>query len=142
MGMRTMDNDVFLDEKEIHYDFIQASGPGGQNVNKVSTAVQLRFDVLHSRSLSEPVRQRLLQMAGNRINKEGQLTINASRYRTQEANKEDAFDRLMTLIREAAKPVRRRKATRPTRASVERRLDYKRRHADKKQGRRFSNRQE
>ncbi len=142
MGMRTMDNDVFLDEKEIHYDFIQASGPGGQNVNKVATAVQLRFDVLHSRSLSEPVRQRLLQMAGNRINKEGQLIINASRYRTQETNKEDAFDRLMTLIREAAKPVRRRKATRPTRASVERRLDYKRRHADKKQGRRFSNRQE
>ena len=142
MGMRTKDNDVFLDEKEIHDDFIQASGPGGQNVNKVATAVQLRFNVLHSRSLSEPVRQRLLQMAGNRINKEGQLIINASRYRTQEANKEDAFDRLMTLIREAAKPVRRRKATRPTRASVERRLDYKRRHADKKQRRRFSNRQE
>lgn len=139
MGMRTKDNDVFLDEKEIHYDFIQASGPGGQNVNKVATAVQLRFNVLHSRSLSEPVRQRLLQMAGNRINKEGQLIINASRYRTQEANKEDAFDRLMTLIREAAQPPRSRRATRPSRAAVERRLEKKRQQAHKKRERRSTN---
>lgn len=137
-----MGNGIFLDEKEIHFDFIQASGPGGQNVNKVATAVQLRFDVLHSRSLSEAVRQRLLQLAGNRINKEGELLINASRYRTQEANKEDAYKRLMALVGEAAKPLRRRNATRPTRASVERRLEYKRRHARKKQNRHFMNGEE
>lgn len=140
--MSEIENGLFLDEKEIHYDFIQASGPGGQNVNKVATAVQLRFDVLHSRSLSEPVKQRLFQLAGNRINKEGELLINASRYRTQEANKEDAYKRLMALVGEAAKPLRRRTATRPTRASVERRLEYKRRHARKKQSRHFMNGEE
>lgn len=140
--MSEIGNGLFLDEKEIHYDFVQASGPGGQNVNKVATAVQLRFNVRNSRSLSEPVRQRLFQLAGNRINKEGELLINASRYRTQEANKEDAYNRLMALVGEAVKPLRRRKATRPTRASVERRLEYKRRHARKKQNRHFMNGEE
>ena len=140
--MSEIGNVLFLDEKEIHYDFVQASGPGGQNVNKVATAVQLRFNVRNSRSLSEPVRQRLFQLAGNRINKEGELLINASRYRTQEANKEDAYNRLMALVGEAVKPLRRRKATRPTRASVERRLEYKRRHARKKQNRHFMNGEE
>lgn len=127
-----------LNESELHYDFVQASGPGGQNVNKVATAVQLRFDVAHSPSLPEPVRARLMRLAGSRITKEGELIINASRYRTQEANKEDAFNRLVTLIREAAQPPRRRRrrATRPSHAAVERRLEKKRRQAQKKRERR------
>ncbi|HAF60897.1 MAG TPA: aminoacyl-tRNA hydrolase [Anaerolineaceae bacterium] len=125
-----------LNESELHYDFVQASGPGGQNVNKVATAVQLRFDVAHSPSLPEPVRARLMRLAGSRITKEGELIINASRYRTQEANKEDAFNRLVALIREAAQPLRRRRATRPSHAAVERRLEKKRRQAQKKRERR------
>jgi len=137
--MSEIEKSNFLDENEIHYNFVQASGPGGQNVNKVATAVQLRFDVLHSRSLPDPVRQRLLQRAGSRITKEGELIINASRYRTQEANKEDALNRLVTLIREAAQPPRRRRATCPSRAAVERRLEKKRQQAHKKRERRSTN---
>ena len=140
--MTHINNKIKLDESELHFNYIYSSGPGGQNVNKVATAVQLRFNVRNSRSLSEPVRQRLFQLAGNRINKEGELLINASRYRTQEANKEDAYKHLMALVGEAVKPLRRRKATRPTRASVERRLEYKRRHARKKQNRHFMNGEE
>lgn len=132
MAMITIRPSLELNENEIHYAFYHSSGPGGQNVNKVATAVQLRFDVLHSPSLPEPVRTRLIKLAGRRMTKEGELVISSSRYRTQDANKEDALNKLVTLIREAAQPPRQRRATNPSRASVERRLQHKRQHAHKK----------
>ena len=93
---------IFLDEKEITLNFIRASGPGGQNVNKVSSAVQLRFDVVSSPSLPEAVRARLIKLAGKRITSSGLLTIEAKRFRSQNKNRQDALDRLCQLIRQAA----------------------------------------
>ena len=116
---------IALDEAEIEESFVRASGPGGQNVNKLSTAVQLRFDVRHSPSLSEEVRARLERLAGRRLSKEGVLVISAQRHRTQERNRQDALDRLIALIREAAIPPLTRRPTRPTLGSKVRRLDEK-----------------
>jgi len=137
--MLTVTAYIQIPETELTESFVRASGPGGQNVNKVATAVQLRFDAAHSASLPEPVRARLIKFAGRRMTKEGVLVITANRYRTQEANKEDAFNKLVTLIREAAQPPRQRRATNPSRASVERRLQHKRQHARKKSERRSLN---
>src|SRR5690606_30795949 len=95
---------ILIDENELQYDFVRASGPGGQNVNKVATAVQLRFQVLSSPSLPDDVRLRLARLAGKRINEAGELVIQASRYRTQEQNKQDAVERLLSWIRRAAEP--------------------------------------
>ena len=120
---------IIIDEGEIHQQFIRASGPGGQNVNKVATAVQLRFDVAHSPSLPEDVRQRLTRLAGKRMTKEGFLIIDARRFRTQEQNRRDAVARLVGLIRQAAQRPKIRKRTRPTQASKERRLEGKHRRA-------------
>jgi ribosome-associated protein len=116
---------ISLEESEIEESFVRSSGPGGQNVNKLSTAVQLRFDVRRSRSLPNDVAIRLMRIAGKRMTKEGVLVLIAQRHRTQERNRDDARERLFELIREAAvKPLPRR-ATRPTKASQVRRVEGK-----------------
>lgn len=127
---------ISIDESELQLDFIRASGPGGQNVNKVSSAVQLRFNVVNSPSLPEEVRQRLIQIAANRINKDGVLILEASRFRTQEQNRQEAINRLVELVRQAVHKPRLRKKTRPSAASIERRLKEKRRRSENKKLRR------
>lgn len=117
---------IQLDEGELQERFLRASGPGGQNVNKVATAVQLRFDIRNSRGLAEEVRERLIRLAGKRVTREGVLIIDADRFRTRERNRADARDRLIRWIRKAAEPVRHRRETEPTPKSRQRRLDEKR----------------
>jgi ribosome-associated protein len=123
---------IELDEREIQEDFVRASGPGGQNVNKVSTAVQLRFDVARSPSLPDPVRARLIALAGRRVTQNGVLIIEAERYRSQRRNRDDALERLLELIREACEVDKPRRPTRPTLASKKRRLDSKQRRGETK----------
>ena len=127
---------ILLDEREIEEHFVRASGPGGQNVNKVASAVQLRFDVRHSPSLPEPVRKRLEALAGRRLTQAGVLIVSAQRHRTQEANRRDALQRLADLIRRAAVPPAPRKPTKPTAAARRRRLEAKTRRAALKRLRR------
>src|SRR6266849_4061079 len=118
---------ISIDESELEERFIRASGPGGQNVNKLASAVQLRFDVRGSPSLPYAVRLRLERLAGRRLTRQGVLVITAQRHRTQERNRQDALDRLIELIRRAAVPPVPRRATKPTRGSRERRLESKKR---------------
>lgn len=129
-------NDIALGEDEIVEQFIRSSGPGGQNVNKVATAVQLRFDVARSPNLPDPVRERLKRLAGRRLTGDGVLIIDARRYRTREQNRRDALDRLVALVRKATIAPTPRKATRPTAASRRRRLEGKQRRGILKRGRR------
>jgi ribosome-associated protein len=126
---------IAIDESEIQFNFIRASGPGGQKVNKVSTAVQLRFDARNCPSLPDDARERLTSLAGKRMTKDGVLIIDARRFRTQERNQQDAINRLIELIRQAAEKPRLRRKTKPTPASKERRLEDKHRRSETKRRR-------
>lgn len=117
---------------EIKCNFIRSPGPGGQNVNKVATGVELRFNVKNSSSLKEAVRLRLISLARNKLSAKGEIIIKATRYRTQERNKQDAFDRLKDLIKRASFVPKKRKKTKPTLASIESRLAQKKLHAKTK----------
>jgi len=128
--------DLVIDSAEIEERFVRSGGPGGQNVNKVATAVQLRFDVRHSPSLPVDVRARLERLAGRLVTREGVLVITAQRFRTQERNRQDALDRLMDWIRRALIVPRSRRPTRPSAAAVRNRLEAKRRRATLKARRR------
>ncbi|MEA3074471.1 MAG: ribosome-associated protein [Alphaproteobacteria bacterium] len=123
--MIRIDDRISIDERELEERFIRASGPGGQNVNKLATAVQLRFDVRHSPSLPAQVRTRLERLAGRRLTRDGVLVINAQRHRTQERNRQDALDRLIALIQRAAVAPVPRRPTKPTAGARERRLQSK-----------------
>jgi ribosome-associated protein len=120
---------IAIDESELTESFVRASGPGGQNVNKLATAVQLRFDVRRSPSLPEDVRARLAALAGRRLTQDGILVIMAQSHRTQERNREDARARLVELIRQASVRPKRRRLTKPTAASRERRIESKKRRS-------------
>lgn len=127
-----INSNLIINEKELKFSFIRAPGPGGQNVNKVATAVQLRFNVTHSASLPEAIRARLLVLAASKITQHGDLIFKASRYRTQERNKQDALQRLQQLIQRAAVVPKKRKKTKPTKSSVQKRLTTKKLHAKSK----------
>jgi ribosome-associated protein len=117
-----------IDPDEIHESFVRAGGPGGQHVNTTSSAVQLRFDVRHSPSLPDDVRARLERLAGHRLTRDGVLVLQSQGQRSQKRNREEALERLVALVRAAARPPVKRKPTRPTKASKQRRLDSKKRH--------------
>jgi ribosome-associated protein len=117
---------IVLDENEIREEFVRASGPGGQNVNRVATAVQLRFDIANSDSLPKDVRQRLLCLGGSRVSREGVLIIDARRFRTQEQNRRDARERLISLLKKAAEKPKPRRKTKPSAAKQHKRLERKR----------------
>lgn len=126
---------IAVDESEIEESFVLASGPGGQNVNKVSSAVQLRFNAALSLSLPEPVRFRLMKMAGSRLTKDGVLVMVSRKYRDQGRNRQDVRERLIQMIRAAAISPKKRIATKPSRAAAEKRLQHKRKHAELKRAR-------
>jgi ribosome-associated protein len=128
-------NIAHIDEKEFEISFIRAAGPGGQNVNKVASAVQLRFDVANSPSLPEEVKSRLTKLAGKRMTQDGVLIIEAKRYRIQEKNREDALSRFHALLQKAIEKPKKRKKTKPTKSSKEKRLRAKKRRGEIKRTR-------
>ena len=134
--MINVTSEIAINENEIHEEFVHATGPGGQNVNKVATAVQIRFDILNSPSLPDDIRKRLIKSAGKKVSGNGILVIKAKRFRSQDRNRKDAIERLTELIRRAAEKPKPRQKTMPTIASEKRRLEQKRRHSITKQIRR------
>ena len=128
---------IEINEREIQLEFIRASGPGGQKVNKVATAVQLRFDAANSPSLPDEVQRRLIRLAGKRMTEDGVLVIHARRFRSQDRNRRDAIDRLIALIRKASIQPKSRLKTKPSKASKERRLEAKRRRSRTKHKRQY-----
>jgi ribosome-associated protein len=134
--MIRLNRGIAIDERELEFEFIRSSGPGGQNVNKVSTAVRLRFDARGSSSLPHDVRERLIRLAGRRVGDDGFLTIHARSARTQESNRRAAIERLTELLERAVERPTPRRATRPTAGSRQRRLDSKRKRGETKKARR------
>jgi ribosome-associated protein len=130
---------ISINEEELLFSFVRSGGPGGQNVNKVSTTAQLRFDVLRSPSLPDRVRQRLALLGGSRVTSGGVLVISASRFRTQERNRADAIERLVGLVQKAMQEPKKRKKTRPSFASKGRRIQHKKLLGEKKKNRRAGN---
>jgi ribosome-associated protein len=135
MTLIQVNDSIQISEEELEEAFIHSPGPGGQHVNKAATGVQLRFDVLNSPSLPEPVRQRLTRLAGKRITKDGVLIIEAHRYRSLDRNRQEARERLVKLIHRATQTPRKRIKTKTPPAAIERRLERKRRQSEKKQRR-------
>lgn len=133
--MIEINSKISLDDDELNFSFIRASGPGGQNVNKVSTAVQLKFDVNNSPGLTEIIKTALIKNAGRRITKDGILIIEAKRFRTQEKNKQDAIDRLIKLISKSSEFPKFRRKTKRTKASVEKRIETKKKKSSLKKQR-------
>jgi ribosome-associated protein len=127
---------IALDERELQFEFIRASGPGGQKVNRTASAVQLRFKIPDSTSLPDDVKERLFRLGGKRISEDGVLIIHAKRFRSQEQNRQDAINRLVALLQKAAVPPKPRIRSKPSQASVERRLENKRRRSETKRSRR------
>jgi ribosome-associated protein len=133
---RHITDTLSIDDNELEWDFVRSSGPGGQNVNKVATAVQLRFDARRSPSLPEDVRERLVRLAGKRMTSDGVLIIQARRFRSQEGNRQDAWERLAELLRQALVRPRPRRLSKPSKSSKQKRLDAKKRRGDVKRMRR------
>ena len=126
---------ISISENELDFNFVRADGPGGQNVNKVATAVQLRFDVLNSPSLPEEIKSRLIKLAGKRMTQDGILILEARRFRTQEKNRADALARFYTLIQKAMEKPKKRKKTKPTKSAQDARLKEKKHRGEIKRGR-------
>ena len=128
-------NTISLSENELEFSFVRASGPGGQNVNKVATAVQLRFNLPSNKSLPSEVKERLQKLAGKKLNSDGTIIIDARRFRSQERNKQDVINRLVTLIKKSIEKPKPRKKTKPTKAAKLKRLESKRKKGDLKKSR-------
>jgi len=137
MGIIRITNHIFIDENEIEEQFIRSSGPGGQHVNKVATAVQIKFNIDESENLPDYVKKQLKEQAANRINKDGEIVIYSQVHRSQAKNRDEALNKLILLIEKASRKKRRRIRTKPTRESVQRRLRNKRRISEKKKNRSY-----